>query len=620
MSEQTVTLERTAVRPERSSRARRALLGSKFSGPTAAVILAVLFPLAIGHNGYWIYIATEVALYVLVTSGLNILFGYAGEAFLGQGALIAVGAYSTGLLMVDRHWTFWLATLVSVPLVVVFGVVVALPSLRISHWYFALITLSLDALVQALLVQFGFTGGATGVLGISMPSVMGSTMTARELYWMVVALDVVVAYVLWRLVKSRYGRALQALRDGGAAAMSVGASPLRMRLLAFTVAAIVCSLGGSLFATLNTVITPDDFSLQYSVFFLVAVVVGGTGSLWGPLVGCIVFFTVPDLLHALATWQLLVYGVVLLALMLFAPKGLVGALSALWARLGPPLRRPAAVSSAITVQPRDPEGPGGSGSREPVAGTRLQVQGVNKTFGAVRALFDLELSVDSGQVFAIVGPNGSGKTTALNVISGYYRPETGKILIDGSDVVGLAPAAIARRGVARTFQTPKILGDVSVVDNVMLGTFDREQSSLAEVLTGLGRSRSEREALIEEAHALLRLCGVGGAADLDGSAVSHGQQRLVELARAMMAHARMVLLDEPAAGLGPDDMENLTRTIETFRSSGATVVIVEHHIDLVTKIADTVAVIDRGSVLAVGSPDEVFSRPDVTAAYMGSGS
>ena len=412
------------------------------------------------------------------------------------------------------------------------------------------------------------------------------------------------------LLRSRFGRALVAVRDNPVAATAAGVSLVRIKMMAFVVSAAMAGLAGALFAVQKTVVTPDDFTADFSIFFLLMVVLGGAGRLWGPVVGAVVFFLVPELLTALQSWRMLIYGVALLLLMLYAPHGLVGAIETGWKRLRTRLGlsnilpTPSLGTARETVQP--------------VAGAALSVRDVEKRFGGVAALAGVSLDVAAGTTHAIVGPNGSGKTTLLNMISGFYPIDGGAILIDGRSVVGMAPHRIARNGVGRTFQTPRMLPQLSVLDNALLGAFPAERQGAAAAALCLPRARREQAASLGDALRYLDFVGLADRAMEPAGELPHGQQRLAEIARALVGRPRLLLLDEPAAGLSLAELDRLGELVAAIGALGTTVVIVEHHLELVANICRSVTVLERGAVLASGTPAEVFSHEEVIAAYMGS--
>lgn len=576
----------------------------------AALLVVVLaLPLALDHHGYALFVATQLGVFVIAAIGLNLLAGYAGQVSLGHGAFIAIGAYATALLTVDLGWSFWVAALAGVVLAAIMGVLMALPSFRLSTWYFAFLTLAFALVFEKMIIEWrGLTKGFAGVVGIQPPSIFGHVLGPAGVYWLVAATAIIGFWLVRNIVRSRFGRGFVAVRDAPAAAQAAGASPARLKMLAFVIAACFAGVAGAFFAVQKTVVTPDDFTAEFSIFFLLTVVLGGLGTLWGPVVGALVFFLVPELLTGLESWRMMVYGAALLALMLFAPHGLVGAARSLFDRLLP--------KPAISVDAAS-NGEAGHVDRPAISGLSLEVKDLRKSFGGVVALDGVDFTAAPGTCAAIVGPNGSGKTTLLNVVGAYYRRDEGTVALGGRETLGLSPQQIAGEGLGRTFQTPRLLGELSVIDNVLLGAWRRERASLLETMLRLPRARTEAARLRAEAMELLAFVGVADRADDLASETPHGHQRLVEIARALMGGARLIMLDEPAAGLSMTELDRLEQLIRRILALGATVVIVEHHLDLVANIASHVTVLDRGLVLASGAPQTVFADPAVMAAYMG---
>ena len=566
------------------------------------VVAALSVPLWF-RGDFILFLATQAGVMMLVAIGLNFLTGYAGQVSLGHGALVGLGSYATALLMVDAHWSFWASAGAGMVVATVAGLVMALPALRLSTWYFALVTLTFAQVVTDLLVEWrGLTRGFSGIVGIPAPAVGAHTLGPVEVY-LAVAACVVLAFLVTRnLTLSRYGRGMVAARDNPLAATASGVSLLRIKLFAFAVSAALAGLAGAFYAVQKTVITPEDFSADFSIFFLLIIVVGGLGRLWGPIIGTLIFFLLPELLGPLQSWRLLIYGVVLLVLMVYAPHGIMG--MPVWRRKRP---RASASPYAGSTEPH----------ARPVARLALTVRDLHKHFGGVAALQGCALTAEAGRTHALVGPNGSGKTTTLNVISGFIRSDRGSVLIGDTDVSGRAPHQIARLGVGRTFQTPKLLNDMTVLDNVRLGGFVSERANAVEIALGLPRGHRDRHEGSVAALTLLRFVGLAERADDLAGDLPHGQQRLVEIARALAGQPALLLLDEPAAGLSMDELDRLGALIEAIVALGTTVLIVEHHLELIARISHSVTVLDRGKVLAAGTPDEVFSHPEVARAYMG---
>ena len=578
----------------------RRLPGRLATATAVAVAVAISVPLWF-RGDFILFVATQAAVMMLVAIGLNFLTGYAGQVSLGHGALVGLGSYATALLMVDAHWSFWAAAAAGMAIATAAGLAMALPALRLSTWYFALVTLTFAQVVTDLLVEWrGLTRGFSGIVGIPAPAIGGRPLSPTEVY-LTVAACVVLAFVAIRnLTRSRYGRGMVAARDNPLAATASGISLLRIKLFAFAVSAALAGLAGAFYAVQKTVLTPEDFSADFSIFFLLIIVVGGLGRLWGPVIGTLIFFLLPELLGPLQSWRLLIYGVILLVLMVFAPHGLMG--MAFWQRWRqpPPLAADTGIPAARAIRRLS-----------------LRVHDLHKHFGGVAALAGCALTAEAATTHALVGPNGSGKTTTLNVISGFIRSDRGSVMIGDVEVSKLAPHEVARLGVGRTFQTPKLLSDMTVLDNVRLGGFVSERATALEIALGLPRSRADHRESSAAALALLRFVGLAERANDVAGDLPHGQQRLVEIARAMAGRPSLLLLDEPAAGLSMDELDRLGALIEAIVALGTTVLVVEHHLELIARISRSVTVLDRGKVLAAGTPDEVFSHPEVERAYMG---
>ena len=595
------------------SAALRNLIDAPAAAPRLLLAVAAILyvgPMLVGTD-YRLFVATQMGVYVLVAVGLNLLNGYGGQVSLGHGALVGIGAYAAALLMVDAQWSFWPAVVVAMLAAAVVGAMMALPALRLSTWYFALITLGFAQVMEGLLTEWrGLTHGFAGVVGIPMPSVLGYSLPPIGLYWLVLTLDILAIAAVWSLLQSRFGRALIAVRDNPVAATASGVSLVWLKLFAFVVSAAAAGLAGALFAVQKTVITPEDFTAEFSIFFLLVIVLGGAGRLWGPVVGALVFFLVPELLAALQSWRLLIYGSALLVLMLYAPHGLVGAVDAGWKRLRARL-------GLSTIAPLPVVARREASSVRPIEGVPLAVRDVRKDFGGVAALAGVSLDVAPGASHAIVGPNGSGKTTLLNMISGFYPVDAGGIEVGGHSVIGMASHRIARLGVGRTFQTPRMMPDLTVLDNILLGAFMAETRGALSATLRLPAARREQAQSLAEAMSYLEFVGLRERAMELAGELPHGQQRLAEIARALVGRPRLLLLDEPAAGLSLAELDRLGELVSAIRRLGTTVVIVEHHLELVADICSSVTVLERGAVLASGTPAQVFSNEAVISAYMG---
>jgi ABC-type branched-subunit amino acid transport system ATPase component/ABC-type branched-subunit amino acid transport system permease subunit len=573
-----------------------------------AVVLLLLATASGGSlTPYWLFQLTMVGIYMIVALGMNLLFGYAGQASLAQGALIGLSAYTVTILGVNHGWSFWPASVVAIAVTCVAAAVMSLAAARLTEWFFALITYSFAVLFINLVNSMrDLTGGYAGIIGMPLPSIGGHMLTPLQFFWLTLLIVAVAGLLVSGIAGSRFGRAMVALHSDPPAAQSAGVSAWRVRLLAFVVAAVCAGAGGALFASLEGVVVADSFSLDLSVFFLVAVVIGGAGSTWGPVIGTGIFFFVPLWLQDTGQWNELFYGAILLGVMVFAPLGIVGIITDVWDRFMKPVRRGA-----------DALPPGAAIPATPPAA--VSMRDISLRFGGIQALKDVDLEIPAGAVFAIVGSNGSGKTTLLNIMSGFYRQDTGTVEVDGVKLVHTAERRVVKEGIGRTFQTPKLLARYNVLENVLHGGFGREQARGFELALRLPRARRERKGLEAEAAELLTLVNMADLWDVPAGQLSHGRQRLVEIARALMAAPRVLLLDEPAAGLSPTEMAHLGELVQAIIARGITVVIVEHHLDLVSEIADQVALFDQGKLIATGTAEEVFALGAAVASFMGGG-
>jgi ABC-type branched-subunit amino acid transport system ATPase component/ABC-type branched-subunit amino acid transport system permease subunit len=596
-----------------------------------AVAVVAAFPLLI-QNPYHLFLAASVALYLLVAIGMNVLAGFTGQFSIAHAALVGVGAYTVANLTVMHGWPFWAAVVPAVVLPAVVGAVLTLPSLWLTRWYFAMISILVAALIEQFFLEAeNLTGGGSGIAGVPQISIGGWVLSSRALLYLFLAVDAVLLLAGRNLLKSPWGRAMMAVRDSEIAARASGVSVPAVKLLAFTLSAMVAGLMGAFYASLTGAVAPDLFSLDLGIFILLMVVVGGAGLIESPVLGALALFAIPTLLLDLARYRLFVYAGLLLVTMALAPTGIGGGLRVAAARArtwragrGPSPRAaatPIAGGAGVPGAPAGPAAPGGASLLTPRAGGRvgetLTLRDLSISFGGVQALREVTMEVGGGSIHGIIGPNGSGKTTLLNVLSGFYPPGSGRILIGDRDVTRWGPTRVARAGVARSFQQPKILPEESVLDNVMLGAFARRRAGLPEWLTRAGRARGEDRALRARALELLAFVGLADQADQAAALLPHGQLRLVEIARALLAEPSVLLLDEPAAGLSPGDLERLEAVIRALHDADMTIVLVEHHMDFLTAIAEDITVMNVGQVLARGTAAEVLRRPEVIEAYLG---
>jgi branched-chain amino acid transport system ATP-binding protein/branched-chain amino acid transport system permease protein len=565
----------------------------------ALLLIGIGFPLFGG--GYWGVIATRACVYWVLVSGLNLVVGFAGQIAIGWVALLTLGAYTASVLAAGNPY---LALTIAAAVGAVFGLIIGLPALRLRTFYFAITTLGFATIVtQVALAWQSVTGGGVGVPGPIFPEPFSSQW---GFYYFCFGLAAICTWMTANVAASRFGRALTAIRDAEVAAEASGISKPTLLVPVFLFSGAVAAVAGGLFASLQSYITPDAFTLDLSVLFFIAILIGGRGSILGPLLGTILLTVLPELAAPLVAWSTFLYAVLLLVIVLAIPGGIAELLDF-------KNRRPLASGRAIVPRPdlikQLFDTTHGSGT--------LNLERLVMSFGGVKAIDDLDLEIRPGQVHGLIGPNGSGKTTILNVISGYYAQQHGAVKLNGTELPALARRQRARMRIARTFQTPRIVGSASVLQNVMIGGTIDGEGTFVESLLSLPRHHRDERMLQATAMLALATVGLDRLAQVRADRLQHSELRFTEIARALMLRPAFLLLDEPAAGLTAEEIERLGALLLAIARAGTGVLVVEHHPDLIFDICHHVTVLNLGRLLAAGTPAEIRSHREVVNAYLG---
>jgi branched-chain amino acid transport system permease protein len=601
MADGSPSLASTLTAPQRKVRRHAATL------PIVAIFLAAMLVPFIG-NDYWVLIASRAAIYWILVSGLNLVVGFAGQLAIGYVALLTLGAYTTSVLVAGNAAPPihpFAALAVAAVVGAIAGVITGLPALRLRTFYFAMTTLGFATIVtQVALAWQSVTGGGIGLPGPSLPAPFD---TAGGFYGFCLAVAAFCTWLTSNVAHSRYGRALVAVRDADVAAEAVGIVKSRLLVMIFLLSGATGALAGGLFASLQTYITPDAFTFELSVLFFISILIGGRGSILGPLIGTIVLTLLPEFAAPLAAWSTFLYAALLLAVVLAAPGGIA-------ALLDFESRKPLLANRAIEPRPELLR----TLLSAPAQPAELVLDGLSLSFGGVRAVDGVSLVVKSGQIHGLIGPNGSGKTTTLNIISGYYRQDAGTIHLAGEVLPPGASESRCRLGIARTFQTPRIVGEASVLDNVMIGATLSAKSGFGAALLNLPASRQDEADARERGLAALGAVGLDGLANVRADRLQHSELRFLEIARALMSRPAFLLLDEPAAGLSGEEIARLAELVTATSQRGVGVLLVEHHTDLIFDICQHVTVLNLGRVLAAGTCGEIRAHKEVISAYLGS--
>jgi branched-chain amino acid transport system permease protein len=467
--------------------------------------------------------------------------------------------------------------------------------------YLAMVTIAFGWVIFKVLQEWvSVTGGDLGLASIPKAQIGPYIFDTQSFYYVVLALFAVALLLQQRLVGSQIGLAIRAMKHSEIAVSSVGINVHRLKVLVFVISAAFAGFGGTLFAHQQNYISPDNFQFFSSVFFLLAVLFGGAGTLLGPAIGAAVLTLLPEMLHDFEKFRLIVYGGFILVTLYFLPNGVMGLLE----------RRGAARADSRSTA-RDAVQPDFAAT----AGASLELDNVSKSFGGLQALRDVSFRVAPGSIHALIGPNGAGKTTLINVVTGFYRTDGGAILIDGQAANIASMHDAARRGIVRTFQTIKLFGDMTVLEHVLIGLACH--SGVGFTLLGRVQVRQQAARNLAAARELIALVGLSRFEQVPSSALAYGHRRLLEIARALAVRPKVLLLDEPAAGLIAEEIASLAEIIRKLRAAGMTVLLIEHHIDLVVSISDRVTVLDYGAVIADGPPAAVQRDERVIAAYLG---
>jgi branched-chain amino acid transport system permease protein len=575
----------------------------------------LILPYFVG-NAYALRVWMLLLIYAIIGLGLNVLVGLTELVSLGQAGIFAVGAYASGILSTRAGFGFPESVLSATAIAGACGALLAYPTMRVRGVYLAVITIAFGIVVQNVAIEWqSVTGGTMGISNIPQAALFGMTLSDTAFYYLMVFVLLLVFVAHHNLIRSRFGRAMRAVAQSEIAARATGINPIVIRTTAFVFAALAAGMAGSLYAYLNLYVNPDTFTFDDSLHFLLIVILGGSGTITGPLIGAAVLTALPEYFQAFGAWQHFAYGALLALVMFLMPLGVTGTINHWRERWRKPAKR---------VE--------GTGAHKPTADALplerltsscapstacLKTSGLSIRFGGLLANDSISETLKSGTIHAVIGPNGAGKSTFLNCISGFYQPTSGTIEFFGTPITGKSSHELARMGLARTFQNTELFGKMSALDNVLIGFNQQFKSGLLDAICRTPAFKRDEAHFRTQALALLDYVGLSGFATEMASNLPFGYQRRLEIARALALSPRLLLLDEPAAGLTHSEIEELSELIRGLAGRGMTMILVEHHVDMVMSISDHVTVLDYGKVIASGTVADIQRDPKVLGAYLG---
>jgi len=570
--------------------AARSWLKPGYLALALGAVVVILLPLLFTSR-YTTNLLILGASWGIATLGLVVVLGYAGQISLAQAAFYGLGAYAVALGTTRWGVNWWFALVLGLLAAILAGAVLGSATLKLGGHYLAMVTICFQIIYTLITTNWiAVTGGPDGISNIKRPPFLVPLNTAQRYAWFALAALLLVAGLVWWLRDTALGRAMRAIRENELAAEALGVDTRRVKVIAFTLSAVIGALGGAIYASGYLYISPDSFNFDHAVAFLAMVLVGGSESPLGAILGATLLTFLPEWLRELKRIYLVIYGTVIILVIVFMPEGLWGYVRLASRRFA----RPSALPSA-----RRPLRVGGRGE----AGEEiLQVERLVKHFGGVKAVDGVDFTVRRGEIHALIGPNGSGKTTIINLLSGLYVPTAGRLHFLGRDIVGLRPNRISHSGMARSFQNVRLFRELSVWENVLVGA-QREEGSEAET-RDRAMAAIEFVGLPDRAHEICRN-------------LPYGHQKLVELARALAGEPDLLLLDEPGAGLNQTEKQELIRLLKRLNDMGLTILIVEHDMSLVSQVATRATVLNFGEKIAEGTTDEVLRHAAVVEAYLG---
>lgn len=589
--------------------------------------LPIFLPL-VYDNQYYIHgLLCRILVYTIFVASLDLVVGYIGDISIGHAGLFAIGAYSVAILTAPASMNmegtlkflpeipYVLALLIGVGLAALAGLLLGFPSLRSSGPYLAVTTIAYGLIIYTIInEQETLTNGTKGI-HLGALSIGPWKFTGVSLYYIFYPAMLFVMWIMHNFGRSYWGRAFEAIKYSSIAAESCGINRSYFKISAFVISAAIAGFAGGLFAQLDQYIAPGTFSLDFSILALIALIFGGLRSNLGNFIGMALVVILPDLFNAFADYRLIAFGVLLLLTLFFLPGGIAGLLRSLWHRFIPDESHENARRELKAAAEKIPGAP--FKNYKDAGAQVLSLEKARMQFGGLVAVNDLDLTIKPGSIHGLMGPNGSGKSTTVNLITGVYVPTSGGVKLFGERSEKSGVHERARRGVGRTFQNLQLFGEMTALDNVMVGLHLSFKTPLWKVILGLPSVWREENELRVRAYRLLQFVGLEREAFHEARNLAYGQCRRLEIARALASDPALLLLDEPAAGLTGGEIQEFNDMIRKVKNEGVAILLIEHHMDMLMEVSEELTVLDFGKKIATGTPAEVQSNPAVVKAYLG---
>lgn len=588
--------------------------------PSILLLFLLLLLVPFSGSRYLIYVISLVSVLSVAAVGLDILMGYCGQVCFGQAGFVAVGAYATAFL-VNQGFSYWMSLPIGGILAALSGLIIGLPALRIRGHYLALATMSFAYIIHLVLIHWeGVTGGPRGLLA-SRPNWPLSFEDDRYFYFFILIIAIPFFITARNIVKSRYGRTFIAIQKDEIISKSMGINLTRFKTLAFVICSFYGGIAGGLYGPLIGFLDPLSFTILDSAYYIMMIVLGGRGTVFGAVIGAAFFTIVPEILREAKKWQELSFGLIFICFLIFMPDGVMGFLKKVGPFLTEQMRFPRLLSrerrwEAVKLQPSDPSSFSNNPSDE--SGFLLQMRNISISFGGLQALNRVSFGIRMGEIFSLIGPNGAGKTTTLNIITRLYKPANGSVTFRGQELLKVRADQVIDKRISRTFQNVGLFPGLTALENVMVGLHSFKGAGFLTALLGLRASNEDESRIRAQATEALRLVNLENQAPQMATDLPYGQQKLVGLARALVSRPLLLILDEPASGLSPIEVEKLKGLIQRLRDrQGVTILLVEHDMRVVMEISNRITVLNFGEKIAEGKPEEVRDNPRVVEAYLG---